>query len=386
MKHVPTSSSIVAALGWTDSPSELSGELQVLNPATAHLGLRLLRHVVDIVIVAVALFFMASSAFAQCDSLRQVQMHIDTFYAMASDGTVDTTLMVLSNELVPYYSFDFQEDSARFHLHIGEFALNRNWCALNWCDGKYYNYDDVNGSARCDYTNAQLSDISRTRTFRVVGGDTLSFFREFYWYDSTTQFYNPAKLVSTDEIYGSVELVAAGSNTRIALLDTFSLRSSGSATPCLYLWRPVVARVEYLVPSYVDSTDAFMRINLHSAGPSGSRFMRYDNMSMALSKTHLAESDWNTYAASVANANNCNQSCTFSVATHTSPREVEISVVPAQTAVDQIKVVDINGNIINATSLPVGLAYTVPIPQAGIYIVAGYKSGSVVCTTLVYAP
>lgn len=328
----------------------------------------------------------AICAHAQCDSLNQVQLRLDTMYATNEDGTMDRNNIVLSNELAPYFSFDYQQDSCRIKFRIGEFSWNHNWIHLQWCDGKVYNFDPVGDSARWDYTNAQLSAISRTRTFQIQSGDTVGFFRELFWFDNATNSYNPNRIRSDDDLFFSVELVNAANGARVMLLDTLSLRSSDGTNPCLYMWRPVVARVGHIVPGSVGTIDAYIRVNLANTGSSGSRFMRYDNMRLALSPTHLTESGWNSYVAHVASANNCTQSCTFTVSALSSPRRIQVAISGGQTAVDRIDVVDINGNVLSTTPLPTTSPYTAGIPSTGLYVVPGYKNGSVVCTQLIFIP
>lgn len=323
---------------------------------------------------------------AQCDSLNQVQLQLDTMYATNEDGTMDRDNIVLSNEIVPYFSFDYQQDSCRVRFRIGEFSWNHHWIHLQWCDGKVYNFDPAGDSAKWDYTNAQLSAISRTRTFQVQGGDTLEFFRELFWFDNATNSYNPDRIRSDDDLSFSVELVDAADDTRVMLLDTMSLKSSGGTNPCLYMWRPVVARIGHIVAGSVGTISAYIRVNVAATGSSGSRFMRYDNMRLALSPAHLTDSGWNSYVASVASANNCTQSCTFSAGALSSPRRVQVSIRGDRTMVDRIDVVDLNGNVIDTTALPVPSPYTVNVAASGLYIVPGYRNASVVCTQLIYVP
>ena len=329
------------------------------------------------------LVLIAIPSYSQCDSLRQVQMKIDTMFAVKQDGTLDKTNYVLSNELTPYYYYEYQQDSATVTYRIGEFSWNNNWLHLEWCDQKSYNFDVQGDSARWDYTNAQLSAISRTHTFSVGGGDTLGFYREMFWYDKTTSSFNANHYSSADDLAFSVELVDANNGQRVMLLDSMSLQSSGSSTPCMYVLRPVIARIGHVVPSNVSSFDGYVRVNLYSSNSTDNAFIRTDDLTLALSKSHLDDAGWKQYASNVAAANNCNQSCSFGVSSQSSPRQIQVTVNTGQTAVDRIDVVDINGNLVQSTSLPTTSPFTVSLGSSGIYIVPGYKNGAVVCTQLV---
>lgn len=327
------------------------------------------------------------TTYSQCDSLSQVQMVADTFFAMNQDSTIDPEHFVLSNEIVPFYNFDYQQDSCRIQYRVGEFSKNSVWLHLQWCNEKVYNFDEVGDSARWDYTNAQLSGISRTRTFSVARGDTIGVFREMFWFDNATSSYNPARLKSDDVVSFSIELVDAAANSRMMLLDTLSIRSNGSTTnPCLYAWRPVVARIGHIVPSSVDTTNAFVRVNVAASGSSGSRFMRYDNMTLVKSPTHLTDLGWKEYASNVASSNTCSQSCTFDANGYSNPRRVQVTVSGGQTAVDRIDVIDLDGNVVNTESLPTSFPYSATVTTAGVYVVAGYKNSSLVCTQLTIVP
>lgn len=338
------------------------------------------------IVASIVLVMWAGHLKGQCDSLHQVQMERDTFYSVIDDSTVDYGNVVYGNVIVPYYNFDYQQDSCRTKFRIGEFALNSNWIHLYWCDQKVYNFDEQGDSARWDYTNAQLSAISRTRTFSVSSGDTLGFFREMFWFDNATNSYNPSRIDSDDELYFSVELVNASNGARVMLLDTLSLASSSGTTPCIFMWRPVVARIGFIVPGSVGTINAYIRVNVSSNGVSGSRFMRYDDMTIVKSSEHLSDADWKTYVANVASANNCSQSCTYSPSGFASPKRIQVAVNGGQTAVDQIDVIDLSGNLMNSTALPTSSPYSVSIVQTGLYIVVGYKNGSFVCSKLVYVP
>lgn len=323
---------------------------------------------------------------AQCDSLRQVQMSADTMFAVNQDGTLDTSNFVLSNELTPYYYYEYQQDSTTVTLRIGEFSWNSNWLHLEWCDQKQYNFDVQGDTARWDYTNAQLSAISRTRTFAVHPGDTLGFYREMFWYDKTTSSFSANHFVSDDDLAYSVELVDAGNGDRVMLLDSIRLQSTSTATPCLYLQRPAIARIGHVVPASTGSLNGYIRVNVFSSNTSNNAFIRMDDLALALSKSHLVDAGWKQYAQNVEAANNCHQTCTFTVSSQTSPKQIHINVSSGQTAVDRIDVVDINGNLIQSTSLPTTSPFTVSLGSSGIYIVPGYKNGGVVCTQLVSVP
>jgi len=340
-----------------------------------------------IVVVLLALVG-AAPGYSQCDSVDQVRASDDTLFARDTDSTFDANYFILPNETAPYHGFDLQKDSIRFKYRIGEFALNSKWVYLNnWCREKSFNYDDEGDTARWDYTNSQLSDISRTKTFTVVGGDTLSFYREYFWLDHTTNTYNPAKFVSNDNVYVSVDLINAANGNRIALLDTIKISSTTtSKRPCVFGWKPAIARIAFKVPNSVDTVNAYMKVHVATSGEEGAVFMRYDMLRAGFSKSHLEDAGWQNYAKNVSENNDCTQSCQFSATPKTSPRRLEINVNSGQSQVDCVKIVDVYGNVINSTNLPNSNPYDVSISLAGVYIAAGYKDDSVACTSLVYVP
>lgn len=339
-----------------------------------------------IVLCVLFLALLAVHSNAQCDSLRQVQMSNDTMFAVNQDGTLDRANFVLSNELTPYYYYEYQQDSVTVTLRIGEFSWNSNWIHLEWCDQKQYNFDVQADTARWDYTNAQLSAISRTQNFTVQGGDTLGFYRELFWYDKTSSSFNANHFVSDDDLAYSVELVNASNEQRVMLLDSISLKSSSTQTPCMFLLRPVIARIGHVVPSNTSTFDGYLRVNVYSSNSTDNAFIRMDDLTLALSKAHLVDAGWKQYAQNVETANNCHQTCTFTVSAQASPKQIHIAINNGQNAVDRVDVVDINGNLIQSTILPTTSPFTVGVSSPGIYIVPGYKNGGIVCTQLVAVP
>jgi len=291
---------------------------------------------------------------AQCDSSAQIVN--DTLYAVDNGSMLDSSIFVPPNELASYYSFDHQQDSIRFLYIVGEFAKNSQWVYLNhWCLDKVYNFDVVADSAKWEYSNAALSAISRTKTIPVIAGDTLSFFREFYWLDKTNGgIINASKLVSDDAISMSVELIDEISGERIMLIDTVHISTTTqSKKPCIYAWKPAMARIGFLVPNSVtETTSVFLRANVFSGGSSGSSFMRSDMMQVQLSKQQLESSGWQNFSNSVVSENDCTASCYFSMSALSSPRRIEINVDNGQTAINKIMTYDFYGNLFNTTTLP----------------------------------
>ena len=340
--------------------------------------------------VLVSFFCFIHIGSAQCDSTAQVLTTSDTFYAVEDESTLDSSIFIPPNELAAYFAFDYQQDSSRFQYRIGEFTKNLQWVYLkNWCLDKVYNFDEEGDSARWDYSNAELSAISRTRTFPVIAGDTLSFFREFYWLDNTNGgIINAGKLVSDDELSMSVELVQESNGARIMLIDTVHVSSTTeSKKPCIVAWKPVMARIGFLVPSSVsETTNVFLRANVFSNGPSGSSFLRSDMLRYRMSKQHLESLGWQNFSSSVVAENDCSASCYFSVTALSSPRRLYIDVDNNQSSINKIMTYDIYGNLTNTTTLPTSEPFFLYPSSGGLYISVGMDNESIVCSRVMFIP
>ncbi|MBI2794195.1 MAG: hypothetical protein HYX66_06040 [Ignavibacteria bacterium] len=327
---------------------------------------------------------------AQCDSNGQVLSATDTFYAVKDDFTLDSSIFIPPNELAAYFAFDYQQDSSRFQYRVGEFTKNSQWVYLNnWCLDKVYNFDEKGDSAVWDYSNAALSAISQTRTISVIASDTLSFFREFYWLDNTNGgIINASKLVSDDEISMSVDLVRESDGTRILLIDTIHVSSTTtSKKPCITAWKPVMARIGFLVPSSVsEATNVFVRANVYSSGPSGSSFMRSDMLQYRMSKQSLESSGWQNFSTSVVSENECSTTCYFSLTPLSGPRRISIDVDNGQSSLNKIITYDLYGDLINMTTLPSSDPFILYLSTGGLYISVGMYNESTVCSRVTFIP
>lgn len=336
-------------------------------------------------ILAILFMLSLSQLRAQCDSSAQVFSTTDTLYAMTSDTTVDMSMKIAPNEIVPYFSYYLQEDSVNLRIWVGEFALNRNWVYLSpWCSEKTWNFDESGDTATWEYSNFDISTASTSKPFTLHGGDTVSFYRDFFWKDLSTNTFRTDKYVNDDNVYFSVELINSSNNTRIALLDTFKLSSSTSSKkPCFYSWKPVVSRVASKLPTSIGTVTAHFRVNVATGGSSNQLFMRYDRLENLLSQIRLQDSDWKTYSSGIAANNDCTQSCDFTSSSTSSPRKITVSVSSGQTTMNNVKIIDVYGNVLNVTNLPVSSPYDISLSSSGLYIVAGCMSGSIVCTKLI---
>lgn len=337
-----------------------------------------------VVIAFIGVLISTNVVFAQCDSLGQVHAVDDTLYAMTSDTTVDRSQFVLANEIAPYFYFDLQKDSARLTFAIGEVVHNSHWVYLDhWCKGKSYNYDEAGDSARWDYTNAQLSAISVTKPFTIHAGDTIGFFREYFWKDHISNQFSPSHYVSSDRVILTVELIDAGSGQRIALLDSTWIDSTTSnRKPCIKAWKPVMARIGYVVPASQQNVNVRLRANVATSGFENATFMRYDITRFQQSKRHLEDAGWKTYTQAVVDNTSCQESCVFTASGLSNPRRIHVDIDNGQQQVDCIKIVDLGGNVVNTTMLPAAAPYAIAVQNAGVYIVVGYSGNSPVCTRL----
>lgn len=342
------------------------------------------------VVIVVCMLLVSVRAAAQCDSLAQVMASTDTLYAVDSVGRVDSTIKVAPNELAPYYYFDFQQDSSRVFYRVGEFVLNSRWLYLDhWCLDKVYNFDEQADTAKWEFTNAELSALSRTKTFPAVAGDTVSFYREYYWLDHTNNStVNAAKLVSDHELSMSVELRLASNDARITLLDSIHINTTTqNGKPCIVSWKPIMARVRYLVPATVtDTTLLYIQANVYASGSAPSTFLRADAHEYCLSPLHLDNSYWQSYANSVASENSCSASCDFSATAYSTPRRIVVTIEQGQTSFTDLAVYDLYGNLVTTASAPLSSPTTLSVQNPGLYIVVALENGSVVCSEIVLVP
>lgn len=339
-----------------------------------------------LIICFVVLGFSISSA--QCDSL--VQAHTSPGYVWGRIGAYADTTFVAPEEWAPYFKFGYEADSSYSEWFFSEFLLNRNKLYLSdWCINRIVNYDSVTDGPIEEWSAAEMRNRSITRTFPVIGGDTLQFFRRLVFVDRLTSSLSHSRYVNANGLSFSVELVNNANGMRLMLLDSFAIATTtDNKRPCIRSWFPMGARVRHAVPtSLTDTTYVFIRINTWTTGASPKPFIRHDGMQMMLSTFQLTNSDFTAYSDSVEANNNCggDGSCEVSASGTYEPSGVIVShTIP--TDLTSIEIHDIDGSLVWSSSVPLVTNPTFVAESSGLKIILGMSGGSVVCTRKIIVP
>jgi len=200
----------------------------------------------------------------------------DSFWmCRVTGGGRDTTA---PEDIATAYIFEMENDSASLTRYIfGE-------CRRN---GERIWLDQWENGARRTTAAAVLSYNSRTIRFRMAAGDTLSFYRELYLYNPAMNRQLSNEYHFRDTLDYAVELVRPSDEKRLALLDSIGILASlERGTPVVYGSRPIMAKVEYVVPPEFSGDTAIMRVVLYNRGEGDYWFDRRDvvraNMSRQL--------------------------------------------------------------------------------------------------------
>lgn len=232
-----------------------------------------------------------------CDSLSQmfsantrgvVLMSLDRIVALGD--TVDLAAvghLDITGRVVPSFTFDWQDGTARFHAVVEAFARNGRWLMFDrWCNGKCWNWSAYTLSDTAEMSDVMLSAMSRTRHFVLTAGDVLSVDREWTSGSDTpaTGDMPPVgyRWGSARGVWMTIEVVDGASNLRIALLDSVRVMLHwGSAPRQLqpHTPSPPYARRRWVAPT-MTTTTAFIRVNV-SSSDSPYPFYRCDDLSIA---------------------------------------------------------------------------------------------------------
>ncbi|MBI2793808.1 MAG: hypothetical protein HYX66_04050 [Ignavibacteria bacterium] len=245
------------------------------------------------------------------------------------------------------------------------------------------NWDEENGEPLEEWTPNELRNRSTSRTFPIVGGDTLQFYRTLWWIDrlnpSSTSFN---RYVNENGLSYSVELIDADDHSRVMLLDTFIIETTTpSKKPCIYSWFPMVSRVSTIIPVAQVSINAYVKINVWTHGTDPLPFVRQDGIKKMLSNYHLSGSAMRNYNDSVEVNINCSgsASCDISVSSSSGPSGLSIgSSFPGNA--DAFKICTVSGFSVYSSALPLGSNPYFIALNPGLYIVLGLNQGNVVCT------
>jgi hypothetical protein len=191
-----------------------------------------------------------------------------------------------AEDIVQNYVFQMLNDSTSLtEYRFGETRRNGHRIPLDkW---------DLN--SRRTTAAAVLSYNSRTVPFVIHGGDSLSFYRELYWYNPLFNRQLSNEYYSRDTLTYAVELVEPSTETRLALLDSIGIMPNLTpATPIVHGARPIMAKVNYVVPARLDGDTAIMRVVLRNRGDGDYWFDRQDKIQIGMSR-QLSVPEWQHY-------------------------------------------------------------------------------------------
>ena len=320
----------------------------------------------------------------QCDSL--IQAVGTTTGLSAAYLQADTTFnneQVPTTSFGPSFRFEYESDSSHLCLRVSEFGLNRHQLYLsNWCNNQTINFDSYNEVPIANWTQTELNNRSTTTFFKVQAGDTVSFFKELWFFRLGTSGAVHAYYKNSSVLSYSIELVDSASRVRLLLLDTCRFDTTRvSRRPCIFSWYPMYARVRAVVPSLLGGSTVFLRCNTYATGNGALPWVRNDAMTMNLSNRLLSLPGILDYCDSVEVNIECSttQACEFTVGTTQSPSGLSITVTP-QNTLDAISVVGLDGEVYWSANLPLqSNPSTLPLNH-GLYVVVGLKNGQVLCT------
>ena len=197
-----------------------------------------------------------------------VAAHGDTIKADQVSAAYEFDMLYDSTSLVIYSFTECKRNVSRLRL-------------LKWNDGRAVNADA-----------SLLSFNSTTDTFTCHIGDTLSFYREIQWRDPRTGWMDTNSYRALDSLDYAVELVRTSDSTRAALLDSIGiLPNLTEGRPIIHGMHPLMARVQYVVPSSLNNAKTFIRIRVYHRGSGEYWFTRLDQITIALSN-RLIDSNW----------------------------------------------------------------------------------------------
>lgn len=120
-----------------------------------------------------------------------------------------------------------------------------------------------------DSTAEALSSFSKTRSFAVVAGDTISYYREFSWQHPTELPAQQAdNFYSEDTLEYVIRLRKASNGAELAVLDSLGvLAQNPSGSPVFYGTGPPMALQKYVVPGGIGvSTDVYISFDVIAKG------------------------------------------------------------------------------------------------------------------------
>lgn len=334
---------------------------------------------------------LSVSVQCQCDSLSQAITDSTGFLApLDAEGNIDSANSESVAWLTPSYAFYYASDSSKIRFEFSEFSVNSRKLFLDfWCRDRVINWDDSLNVPYEEWSAQQFRDRSKTRPFRVIAGDTLQFYRVYWWIDRLLNDVSYNRIFLPSTISFSVELVESSTQNRLLLLDTAEFKSSEYLTaPCIQSWYPPLSRVRAYIPSSVsDSVWVFVRINFYDHGLTPNPFVRIDRFDFMQSQSQLSSSDWTEYNDSVSKYISCTDllSCDIVYTLISSPAGIEVSV-PQSSQLTQLLLFSVYGTLLWAHSVPLPSTPTFISLTSGLYIIVGEGNHGPSCTKKLLIP
>lgn len=306
------------------------------------------------------------------------------------NGTSDEQRAHSPANLTFYFSFTHPADSSKFRLTVGEFYCNDEKLRLaNWCSDRVVNAKPRKDEVAERWTSDELRGRSTTRAFRLRPGDTISFYRHYWWVDGTDVYgfddeYRAARHINVHQISYSTELVNAFTHERVRLLDTFSISAvKGTDEPCIRSWFPPLSRVM----AYADNAEmqVYIRMNVYDNGNSGRPIERRDeSWPYAESLDHLSSDYTLAYndRAHLEPACTTSEDCVIRTAPARSSKGIRLTISDDD-KLDRIRIFDVTGTEVWSTNVPfTSKSVGAPTP-VGLHIVVGEHHGQTICTKAV---
>ncbi len=145
----------------------------------------------------------------------------------------------------------------------------------DWCNEKTWNWSATSNTDTNEVTDSELSLKSRTKSFTMSPGDTVSLFRWFYIKDHVADTLSYRFSDQTVDAWTVIELVDQGTGNVIEVLDSMRFSSIDNRI-CIMSMRPSISRVVYIVPNHVSTTTAFVRVRVGNVGIDDHHWFRYD--------------------------------------------------------------------------------------------------------------
>ena len=209
---------------------------------------------------------------SQTDHQLLFEVQDSVFIDLINDEVGDTT----SPDLVwAFYEFHTLYDSCRAFYTFTELQNAGTRIELdNW---EYLDF-------KTNMAPATLNDLSRSRPFVVHTGDTLSFYREFVWFNPHTQEQKTNNYFSEDDLEYVIRLKKTGTNTVLATLDSLGVYSKvPSGAPWIYGNGPAYYVVHYVVPAAHNNKEVYVDVNVTATGTGDYFPARRDDIGINLS-------------------------------------------------------------------------------------------------------